>query len=41
MCTGLKCQLEECEESIKALKEALEKKESEAEILRLQIDRIN
>ena len=39
MCTGWKCELEECEEVIKELKEALERKENEAKILRLQIDR--
>ncbi len=40
MCTGLKCQLDECEDSIKELKQALEEKENEAEILRMQIDRL-
>ena len=38
MCTGLKCQLEECEDSIEKLRDALEKKENEAEILRMQIE---
>ncbi len=40
MCSGLKCQLQECEEVIQKLKDALEKRENEAEILRVQIDRI-
>jgi hypothetical protein len=40
MSTGLECQLEECEDSIRELKTELERKENEAEILRLQIDRI-
>lgn len=39
MCSGFECQLEECEDSIKELKEALTQKEIEATILRLQIDR--
>ena len=41
MCTGLKSILEECEEEICKLKNALAKWENEAEILRLQIDRSN
>ena len=40
MCSGLKCQLQECEEVIRDIKEALEKRENEAAILRWQIDRI-
>ena len=41
MCSGLKCQLQECEDIIKELKASLDAKENEAEILRLQIDRAN
>jgi hypothetical protein len=41
MSTGLECELEECEESITELLKELTRKESEAEILRLQIDRCN
>ena len=40
MCTGLKSILKECEEEICKLKNALNKRENEAEILRAQIDRI-
>lgn len=39
MCSGLKCQLQECEEYIQQLKEALKEKENEAEVLKLRIDR--